>query len=215
MEQFYLEDRFMTARKIFFSLIIIAGLLSYTGCKPKAIESSEEGASAEKLLMLNGREYLAAVITTSKGDVELELFAAQTPRTVENFVKLALKGYYKGNSFHRIMKNFMIQCGDPTETGEGGESIFGKVFDDEIVPNIHFDDPGMVAMANKGPDTNGSQFFITTIPTPWLDRQHTIFGKVITGMEVVLAISNVKVDESGKPAKKIKIEKIVIEKRAR
>lgn len=190
-------------------------LFILTACKPKVISSSDDGASAESLLNVNDREVLASVVETNKGTIELELFATQTPRTVENFVKLALNGYYSGITFHRVMRDFMIQSGDPEGTGEGGHSIFGELFADEIVPNIHFDDPGMLAMANKGPNSNGSQFFITTVPTPWLDRRHTIFGKVISGMDVVMDISKAKVDKNEKPVENIIINNIIIQKRAR
>ncbi len=203
----------MNSNKIFYAFLFL--LLGCPACKPKIIESSETGSSAEKLLALNDRQMLTARVETDKGVFEIELFALKTPKTVENFVKLALKGYYDGVTFHRVIRNFMIQGGDPTATGEGGESIFGKSFDDEIVSDLHFDDPGMVAMANKGPNTNGSQFFITTAPTPWIDRRHTIFGKIISGMDVVLEISKVKVDQNEKPVEKISIKKIVVEKRFR
>jgi peptidyl-prolyl cis-trans isomerase-like 1 len=154
-----------------------------------------------------------AVIKTNMGNIEIELFAKETPKTVENFVLLAKKGYYKGIIFHRVIKNFMIQGGDPTGTGTGGESAWGGKFDDEIVPALKFEKAGILAMANAGPGTNGSQFFITLVPTPWLNGKHTIFGKVIKGMDVVNAIGVVKTGPGDKPVKPVVMKEVVIEKR--
>jgi cyclophilin family peptidyl-prolyl cis-trans isomerase len=123
-----------------------------------------------------------ALIKTDVGDIKLELFADKTPITVNNFVHLARTGFYNGGTFHRVIEDFMAQGGDPTGTGTGGP---GYEFMDEIVPDLKFDQPGLLAMANAGPNTNGSQFFITFKPTPWLDGQHTIFGKVIEGADVL------------------------------
>ena len=155
-----------------------------------------------------------AVMKTNMGTIELELFADKTPKTVENFVGLANKGYYKGVIFHRVIKNFMIQGGDPSGTGRGGVSFWGGKFEDEIVPDLKFDGPGLLAMANAGPNTNGSQFFITLVPTPWLNGHHTIFGKVINGMDVVYAIGDVKTAPGDRPLKDVVIEEVKIEKRS-
>lgn len=130
------------------------------------------------------------VLKTNQGDITLELFDKIAPKASENFRALAKSGYYDGVIFHRVIKNFMIQGGDPTGTGMGGESIWGKSFEDEFAPNVVFDKAGILAMANAGKNTNGSQFFITVKPTPWLNGHHTIFGKVINGMEVVKKIEN-------------------------
>ncbi len=119
------------------------------------------------------------VLKTTQGKIKLELFPDIAPKAVENFITHVQNGYYNHNAFHRIIKNFMIQAGDPTETGRGGESIWHKDFQDEFKPNVVFDKAGILAMANRGPNTNGSQFFITTAPTPWLNGRHTIFGKVV------------------------------------
>jgi cyclophilin family peptidyl-prolyl cis-trans isomerase len=160
------------------------------------------------------KEMTVAVIKTNMGIIEIELFADKTPKTVENFVDLAEKGYYKGVIFHRVIDKFMIQGGDPTGTGRGGESIWGKPFEDEIVSSITFDKPGYLAMANSGPNTNGSQFFITVVPTTWLDGHHTIFGQVIGGMDVVNAISKVATNKAdNKPLKDVVMESVTIEKR--
>ena len=150
-----------------------------------------------------------AVMETSMGTIELELFAKEAPKTVKNFVGLAQKGYYKGTIFHRVIDNFMIQGGDPTGTGTGGESIYGKTFADEFVPTLKHSTPGILSMANAGPNTNGSQFFITLVPTPWLDGHHTIFGKVVKGMEVVTAIGKVETTKPGdRPVKDVVIKSI-------
>lgn len=157
---------------------------------------------------------VVAVIKTNMGTVEIELFEKQTPRTVANFVGLAEKGYYNGVIFHRVIDNFMIQGGDPTGTGRGGESIYGSKFEDEIVSTLRHDGPGILSMANAGPNTNGSQFFITLVATPWLDGKHTVFGKVISGMDVVSAIGKVKTSKPGdKPLNDVVMESITIEKR--
>ena len=197
--------------KKFLFLILIVVL---SACKPKVIQSTETGATVDQLMDLKEREKLVAVIETNKGTFDIELFAKQTPRTAQNFATLAAKGYYNGLIFHRVIKDFMIQGGDPTGTGMGGESIYGKTFEDEIVRTLHHDEPGIVSMANAGPNTNGSQFFITTVETPWLDGRHTIFGRVISGMDVVLNIGKVKTDKNDKPIEKVVMQKIIIEKRA-
>lgn len=155
-----------------------------------------------------------AIIKTNMGTIELELFAKETPKTVENFVGLANKGYYNGVIFHRVIDNFMIQGGDPTGTGRGGESLWGKRFNDEIVPSLKHSEPGILSMANAGPNTNGSQFFITLVATPWLDGKHTVFGKVIEGMEVVKAIGKVAKNQMDRPLKDVVMESVTIEKKA-
>jgi len=155
-----------------------------------------------------------AIIKTNMGTIEVELFADQTPKTVENFVGLAEKGYYNGIIFHRVIKDFMLQAGDPTGTGRGGASFWGGKFEDEFVSDLKHDTPGILSMANAGPNTNGSQFFITLVPTPWLDGKHTVFGKVINGMDVVYAIGEVKTAAGDKPVNEVVMEEVTIEKRA-
>ncbi len=155
-------------------------------------------------------ESMVAVLETNRGVIEIKLFNDIAPKTVENFVGLIKKGYYNGLIFHRVIKNFMIQGGDPTGTGRGGESIWGKPFADEFSPNAKFDRKGILAMANAGPGTNGSQFFITTIPTPWLHMKHTIFGEVISGYEFVSAIENTQVGPGDRPVEEQKIIKAYI-----
>lgn len=154
-----------------------------------------------------------AIIQTNMGTIELELFADKTPKTVENFVGLANKGYYNGVIFHRVIDNFMIQGGDPTGTGRGGQSLWGGRFEDEIVPELKHSGAGILSMANAGPNTNGSQFFITLKATPWLDGKHTVFGKVIKGLDVVQAIGKVPTNQQDRPLKDVVMEKVTIEKR--
>ena len=161
-----------------------------------------------------GDSKTVAVVKTNMGTIEIELFAEQTPKTVENFVGLSEKGYYNGVIFHRVIKNFMIQGGDPTGTGRGGASFWGGKFEDEIVSDLKHDTPGILSMANAGPNTNGSQFFITLVATPWLDGKHTVFGKVINGMDVVNAIGEVKTAAGDKPVNEVVMEEVTIEKRA-
>lgn len=142
------------------------------------------------LLLLEASNPIA-IMKTTKGDIEFELRADIAPKAVENFIEHAKNGYYNNLIFHRIIKNFMIQGGDPTGTGRGGDSIWNRAFEDEFAPNAVFDKPGILAMANAGPNTNRSQFFITTVPTYWLNGRHTIFGYVKSGMDVVKELENV------------------------
>ena len=133
-------------------------------------------------MVIDVKTKYTARIKTELGDVVCELYAAQTPKTVNNFVFLSRDGFYDGVTFHRVIKDFMVQTGDPTGTGRGGP---GYRFADEIHPGLRHSGPGILSMANAGPGTNGSQFFITHVATPWLDGKHTVFGKVIEGMDVV------------------------------
>ncbi len=179
-----------------------------------------------------------ATIKTNLGEIKVQLFKEQAPKTVDNFVQLAEKGYYDGVIFHRVIPDFMIQGGDPTGTGRGGKSIYGKAFEDEFSDEL-FNFNGAVSMANAGPNTNGSQFFIVSnehVPanmieqmkavgypqeiidhyaevggTPCLDHRHTVFGQVITGMDVVKKISQAKRDSMDKPKKDVIMEKVTID----
>lgn len=147
------------------------------------------------------------VLETSQGTVEIKLMPEVAPRACENFTKLVEKGYYDGIIFHRVIKGFMIQGGDPTGTGRSGQSIWGKPFADEVSPAVKFDKPGLLAMANAGPNTNGSQFFITIAVTPWLNMRHTIFGEVISGYDVVQKIEHTQTDTNDRPNLEQKIIK--------
>ena len=136
-------------------------------------------------MVIDPKKKYTATLSTDKGDIVMELFADKTPRTVNNFVFLAREGFYDGTIFHRVIADFMAQGGDPTGTGTGGP---GYKFADEFHPSLKHSKPGIFSMANAGPGTNGSQFFITHVPTPWLDGKHSIFGQVISGMDVLLSI---------------------------
>lgn len=188
-------------------------------------------------LHLDKQTGTTATIKTNKGDITLQLFDNLAPKTVKNFVELAQDGYYDGVIFHRVIPNFMIQGGDPTGTGRGGKSIYGEQFEDEFSDQL-FNLRGALSMANAGPNTNGSQFFIVTMDevpaqmvgqleaagfpaeiidaykerggTPWLDNKHTVFGHLIAGEDVAQAIQNVKRDAADKPLEDVTIETIDI-----
>lgn len=147
------------------------------------------------------------VIETTMGNIEAELYPAEAPKTVENFVTLANKGFYNGIIFHRVIPGFMIQTGDPTGTGAGGP---GYKFDDEISPNLRHNKPGVISMANAGPNTNGSQFFIIEKPTPWLDGKHAVFGQVTGGMDIVTKIANVPRDPRDRPFAAVMMKKVTV-----
>lgn len=147
------------------------------------------------------------VLETNQGTIKIKLYPSIAPKTCENFVGLIKKGYYDGLIFHRVIPNFMIQGGDPTGTGMGGESLWGGKFEDEFSPDVKFTKPGLLAMANAGPATNGSQFFITAVPTPHLNNRHTIFGEVIEGMDVVEKIINTPRDRGDRPVEEQSIIK--------
>ena len=167
---------------------------------------------------------LTATLRTNRGTVVVKLFPDQAPKTVRNFVELAEGGrewtdpttrqtgttkLYDGTIFHRVIPDFMVQGGDPLGTGTGGP---GYKFGDEIHPDLSFNRPYLLAMANAGPGTNGSQFFITTTPTPWLTGKHTIFGEVISGSEIVDAISKVQTGRNDRPVDDVVLESVVIER---
>lgn len=147
-----------------------------------------------------------ATLETDMGTIEVELFNDKAPHTVENFVSLAKKGFYTGVLFHRVIPDFMIQAGDPTGTGRGGP---GYTIDDEFHPSaLHT--AGVLSMANSGPNSGGSQFFITDIETPWLNGKHAVFGKVMSGMDVVKKIAHVDRDAQDKPKKPVHLKNVVI-----
>ena len=147
------------------------------------------------------------VLETTQGNIEIKLKPEVAPKTCENFVKLIQKGYYNGLTFHRVIKGFMIQGGDPTGTGAGGDSIWGRPFEDEVTSQATFDSAGILAMANAGPNTNGSQFFITCAKTPWLNMRHTIFGEVVAGLDIVQKIENTPTGANDRPLTPQKINR--------
>lgn len=188
-------------------------------------------------LNLENQQGPTAVLKTNQGEIKIQLFPEQAPMTVENFIRLAQKGYYDGTIFHRVISDFMIQGGDPEGNGTGGESIWGHPFEDELSREL-FNIRGALSMASSGPNTNGSQFFIVqnkNMPkryikqmepagypkeiihaykqggTPWLDGRHTVFGQVITGMDVVDKIAKSKKDKMDKPLEDITIESIQVQ----
>jgi cyclophilin family peptidyl-prolyl cis-trans isomerase len=145
---------------------------------------------------------------TSKGTIKIRLFDDKVPNTVKNFKDLIGKGFYNGLIFHRVIKKFMLQAGCPEGTGRGGP---GYKFADEFHPSLKHDKAGILSMANAGPNTNGSQFFITTVPTPWLDGKHAVFGEVIEGMDVVTAIETAPTGPGDRPAQEVKMVKLTVE----
>ena len=156
------------------------------------------------------KEPASATIHTSMGDIVVSLLPKEAPKAVENWTTHAKQDYYNGIIFHRVIKAFMLQTGDPLGNGTGGTSIWGRKFEDEFAAHLQFDKPGVLAMANAGPKTNGSQFFITTAPCTWLNGKHTIFGRVTAGMDVVHAIENVATDKRDKPYDDVQIQSITV-----
>lgn len=179
-----------------------------TNAQPqRSITSIQREFPQPPAMEINPQKSYTAKIKTNMGDITVNLHAAQTPKTVNNFVFLARKDFYDNTVFHRVIKNFMIQGGDPDGNGTGGP---GYAFEDEISPDQVFDKSGILAMANRGPDTNGSQFFITQASTPWLTGKHTIFGHVTKGIDVLSAIAQVQTGNNDKPVKDITITDIEI-----
>jgi len=184
-----------------FILLLTFTLSSYAGL---ADQLSKKSAPSNNPIV---------ILETTQGNITLELFPRVAPKAVENFLGHVKSGYYDGIIFHRIIKGFMIQGGDPTGTGRGGASIWNKPFEDEFSPNVVFNKKGLLAMANAGPRTNGSQFFITTVPTPHLNGRHTIFGEVKSGYNNVRKLEMVEVSSrSNKPIEDQRIIKAYIQK---
>jgi len=185
--------------KKFFSMFL---LLLLTACSNDAKEEDKKMDKDQNIVCLE----------TTQGKIEIKIFQKVAPKACENFVTLVNNHYYDGIIFHRVIKDFMIQTGDPTGTGSGGESCWKKPFADEVSAAVAFDKKYLVAMANAGPHTNGSQFFITTAKTPWLNMNHTIFGEVISGQDVVDKIESVKTGPMDKPEEEQKIIKAYVVK---
>lgn len=197
----------MHTTKLVLCLTIIFGLSQSIGCQSDTTKGKTVNISIE----------------TTKGNIELELFESDAPKTVANFAGLAEQGYFNGIIFHRISKGFVIQGGDSTGTGRGGKSIYGKEFEDELNPATPSYKEGYkrgtVAMANRGPNTNTSQFFIILNDASWLPKNYTIFGKVTKGMDVVDSIAAVEIvpqmgDTDGKPKVDIVMKKVAVKKEA-
>jgi cyclophilin family peptidyl-prolyl cis-trans isomerase len=162
--------------------------------------------SSPPAMQIDPKKKYKAHVETDKGTMVIELFADKTPKTVNNFVFLAREGYYDGVIFHRVINNFMVQGGDPTGTGMGGP---GYKFGDEFHPSLKHDKQGILSMANAGPNTNGSQFFITHLPTPHLDNRHSVFGQVVEGLDVLMSIP--ARDPNNRSAPAVKIIRVTIE----
>ncbi len=187
------------------TIVLIAAIMLFAGC---TTTQTDDTATNDKTLteqkMQTNRH---AIIETNMGTMELELFEDKAPITTKNFIDLAEKGFYDGVIFHRVIEGFMIQGGDPTGTGMGGP---GYSIDDEFGPGLKFDKEGVLAMANSGPNTGGSQFFITLAPTEWLDGHHAIFGQLVKGMDVLEKIGSVETDAHDKPLEDVVMEKVTI-----
>ena len=197
-------------KKILLFLMMLVFILSI-GCASDKVTQKEDVTPKkdEKSVVQKTEEKnnSIAVFETSKGTFKVELFANKAPLTVANFITLAKKNYYDGVIFHRVIDKFMIQGGDPTGTGRGGP---GYTIKDEFSPTLKHDKAGILSMANAGPDTGGSQFFITLEATPWLDGKHSVFGQVVEGLDVVQTIGKVKTNASDKPVEDVVIKKLTI-----
>ena len=153
---------------------------------------------------------MSVTLHTNMGDLKIELECEMCPITSKNFLALAAKGYYNGTQFHRNIKGFIIQGGDPSNTGKGGESIYGKYFNDEIKTDLKHDKRGILSMANSGPNTNSSQFFLTYSKQPHLDNKYTIFGRLIDGFELLDKLEKLPVGKNYRPLENVVIEKVTI-----
>ena len=197
------------------TVVMLTALALLAGCNSKEAKETvsthtpAQTASTVNKSVVNDAMTMV-VLETNQGNIELKLFPKVAPLAVENFVTHAQNGYYNGLIFHRVIKNFMIQGGDPTGTGTGGSSIWDKEFVNEYAPNVVFDKPFLLAMANHGPNTNGSQFFITTKATPWLNGGYTIFGEVVSGQEVVQKIENTQTARADRPTSEQKMLKVYV-----
>ncbi|MDR2353421.1 MAG: peptidylprolyl isomerase [Deltaproteobacteria bacterium] len=198
----------MTDKTIFFliiPLILSFGVLFFLFASAKGLIAQEQPPSGKGDKANPARPI--ALFQTSKGNFEVEIFTDLAPKTAENFINLINKKFYDGTIFHRVISDFMIQGGDPTGTGTGGP---GYQIQDEFGPGLAHDAPGMLSMANAGPNTGGSQFFITLVPTQWLDGKHAIFGRVVKGMDVVNSIGSVKTSASDRPIEDVTIKSVTI-----
>ncbi len=191
-----------------FTALFLTFLLSFSviSCSSEPTQANKSATPITKQVNI---VHPIIVLKTSEGDLEVELFSDVAPLAVENFMTHIKDGYYDGIAFHRIIKDFMIQGGDPTESGTGGESIWHMDFKDEFVDKT-FNKSGVLAMANRGPATNGSQFFITTAATPWLNGHHTIFGQITAASFITLTQLNNTALNGSQPIKRVQIDKAYI-----
>ncbi len=212
-------------KKIVLVITILILSFALASCSNKSTSNGASSDAKGKGGAADVKKETHAILETSLGKIEVKLFADKAPKTVKNFIGLATgdqewvdpkslqkqyKPLYDGTIFHRVIPGFMIQGGDPKGNGTGGP---GYRFEDEFEAGLLFDRPGLLAMANAGPNTNGSQFFITEIPTPHLNNRHTIFGEVVKGMEIVHKIANVPRDSRDKPKEDVVLKKVRIVKR--
>lgn len=193
------------SKKTLMITIVTMFMLLTTGCFGSAAGTTDTKADAAKSTSDQNR---VAVFDTNKGQFTVELFEDKAPQTTKNFITLVEKGFYNNLIFHRVIAGFMIQGGDPEGTGMGGPDYTIK---DEFHPDLKHDAPGILSMANAGPNTGGSQFFITLDKTPWLDGKHAVFGKVIKNLDVVQAIGKVKTGPNDKPVEDVVINSITIQ----
>lgn len=188
----------MKTMKIFLELLCAAAAVCFPLLLPRAACTGEGETPRRPVVVFN----------TNMGQFQAELYTDLAPVTAGNFIDLARRGFYNGVIFHRVIDRFMIQGGDPTGTGTGGP---GYKIEDEFGPGLAHDAPGVLSMANAGPNTGGSQFFITLVPTPWLDGKHAIFGRIVEGMEVVEAIGHVETAQGDRPVKDVVMQSVVVE----
>jgi cyclophilin family peptidyl-prolyl cis-trans isomerase len=191
-----MEEMIMKCSEILFAIVFCAVVFSFTGMFPRVSEATDDQARP------------VALFETSMGNFKIELYNDLAPKTCRSFMDLAERNFYDGIIFHRVIKDFMIQGGDPTGTGTGGP---GYTIPDEFGPGLAHDSEGILSMANAGPNTGGSQFFITLVPTEWLNGKHAIFGHVTEGIEVVRAIGEVRTGRGDKPVTDVVINKLTIE----
>jgi len=191
-------------------LSVMLCLIFFAGCaakNPAPLGTTHTPVPTPVIEERKAPDVTNVLIETTLGNIEVELYPQEAPKTVDNFVTLAKKGFYDGIIFHRVIPDFMIQTGDPTGTGRGGP---GYQFADEFSPKLPHNKPGTLSMANAGPNTNGSQFFITVAATPWLDNRHSVFGQVTKGMDIVNAIVSVPRDGQDKPKTPVKMTKVTV-----
>lgn len=200
---------FLTAAALFFYFRKGSSLSLQMFDKLPTLKLHKRASVSSENIKKNSTFPSRVIMQTTKGDIHLELFPSECPKTVENFVTHSKNGFYDGLLFHRVIKDFMIQGGDPKGDGTGGESIWGGSFVDEIHQELKHE-PFTLSMANSGPDSNGSQFFITTVATHWLDGKHTVFGRVTEGHDVVRAIEASPTAAFDVPVEPVKIIKVVV-----